>query len=421
MNIQQLLMTTVFFVPLAGLGCADAGGNTTKGVDADLPLSPAAKMDAHRLRSKTLDDSLLDVARAVPSFGGMFFDESGRLHVRLLDLSAIADAEKVIAEVFGPEIIPEQGVVAAPAEYSFAALKALHERVTPTVLSVKGTVLTDVDDADNRVKIGVEDPAARERVEKELARLGIARQMLEIVEIAPILPAHLQGGWRPVTGGLQIETPGKYCTLGFSAIRGGTLGIVGNSHCTQIQGGVENTAVYQPTASSLIGTETVDPVYSNGGSCPVGRVCRDSDSAFFETSAAIYPLIAMTPGAWILSISAWLEVPSKVAYPVQGQVVQKTGRTSGTTSGTIQWACATINSGGGPHTYYCNYIATNSSQNGAGGDSGSPVYFVSGGNARITGIMWGADTNPWSFAFSPIGGIENDLGVRPYCQGFVGC
>lgn len=132
-------------------------------------------------------------------------------------------------------------------------------------------------------------------------------------------------------------------------------------------------------------------------------------------------LLASGSEAWNLSISAWLEVPSKVTYPAQGQVVHKTGRTTGTTSGTIQWACADINSGGTPHTYLCNYIATSSSQNGSGGDSGSPVYIASPGAATITGVMWGAGSSPWNFSFSPLGSIENELGVLPYCQGFVGC
>ncbi len=35
--------------------------------------------------------------------------------------------------------------------------------------------------------------------------------------------------------------------------------------------------------------------------------------------------------------------------------------------------------------------------------------------------MWGAGSNPWHFAFAPLGSVQNELGVVPYCQGYVGC
>jgi hypothetical protein len=88
-----------------------------------------------------------------------------------------------------------------------------------------------------------------------------------------------------MTGGLQIETSGKYCTLGFTALQSGTLGFVGNSHCTQTQGGVESTPAYQSVYPQLAGTELTDPYYTSGGSCPAGRICRHSDSAFFHAIA----------------------------------------------------------------------------------------------------------------------------------------
>jgi hypothetical protein len=382
-------------------------------VRADIPLSP--------LKHRTLDDALLQIESSVPGFGGMYYDDEGRLVVRLVHDSAAPAAQRAIATVFGSEKIPPQGMVTERATRSFSQLKAVQERITPDVLSQKGVVLTDVNEKTNHVTIGIEHADVRPGVEKLIVRLGVERDAIDIVEIGPILPTNVQGGWRPITGGLQIETPGSYCTLGFAALQGGTLGFVTNSHCTQVQGGVESTPAYQAVYPNTAGTELTDPFYSSGGSCPSGRICRYSDSAFFGASTTINPLVAKTPGAFNLSISNWLEVPSKVLYPSQGQAVYKTGRTSGTTSGTIQWACATVNSGGTPHTYFCNYIATSSEQNGAPGDSGSPVYFLSGNNAQITGLMWGAGSDPWNFAFAPLGSIQSELGIVPYCQGFVGC
>ncbi|MDC0713280.1 hypothetical protein POL68_32760 [Stigmatella sp. ncwal1] len=417
-GISQVVASTA---ALWLVGCGDVS-ERAKEVE---PVSHAAELRTggplSPLQLQTLDEALLAVNAAVPSFGGMYYDEKGRLVVRLVQASAAPAAERAIATVFGQEKLPVDGLVTEPATRTFAQLKALQARITPDLLSQAGAVLTDVDEKTNRVAVGIERAEARPGIEKVLERLAVDRDAIDIVEVGPILPANVQGGWRPITGGLQIETPGSYCTLGFSALQAGTLGFVTNSHCTQTQGGVDSTPAYQPVYPDLIGTETTDPYYSSGGSCPSGRICRNSDSAFFSATTSVNPLVAMTPGPFNLSISSWLEVPSKVLYPSQGQVVYKTGRTSGTTSGTIQWACATVNSGGTPHTYFCNYIATSPQQNGAPGDSGSPVYFLSGNSAQLTGLMWGAGSSPWNFAFAPLGSIQNELGILPYCQGFVGC
>ncbi|HYO69586.1 MAG TPA: hypothetical protein VEU33_26275 [Archangium sp.] len=397
-------------------GCGTAAGE---------PEPPAVAQGVRVPQAyKTLDASLLEVSATAPGFGGLYHDEQGRLVIRLMRDFEGPAARRAIASVFGPEMIPAAGVVYAPARFSFASLKALQERVTPDILSQAGTVMTDVDEKGNRVVVGVESSEVRQRILARLEALGAPPDMVEVVEMSPIMPTStVQAGWRPITGGLQLETSGKYCTLGFAAMRGTTLGFVTNSHCTQTQGGVESTLAYQPTiaTSNLAGTELVDPLYTSGGSCPAGRVCRRSDSAFFRADTTVNPLIAATSGAFNLSVSSWLAVPSKTLSLAQGQTVFKTGRTTGTTSGTIEWACVTVNSGGTPHTYFCNYIATNSTQNGQGGDSGSPVYFLSGSNATLAGLMWGAGSNPWNFSFSPLAAVQDELGILPYCQGNTTC
>jgi hypothetical protein len=400
----------------AALGLGASGGTAlAQGPATPGPGLAGTRPDAPNAgRPRTLDDALLEVEAAAPGFGGMYYDDKGRLVLRLTHAPAAPAAERAIAAVFGREKLPAAGVVTEPAAWSFRQLKALQERVTPEVLSLAGVVLTDVDERSNRVAIGVENAEARSRVERVLARLGVTRAAIDIVEVSAVIPNNIQGGWRPLAGGPQLETPGKYCTLGFSAYQGGTPGFVTNSHCTQTQGGVEYTPAYQSVQPDYVGTEVTDPFYASGGSCPAGRICRYSDSAFFQASTSINYYVAQTPGPFNLTVSSWLLATGAVQYPSQGQTVYKTGRSSGTTSGTIQWACATINSGGTPHTYYCNYIATSPAQNAAAGDSGSPVYFISGNTATLTGLMWGSGWNPWHFAFAPLGTVQYELGVTPY-------
>ncbi|HYO72342.1 MAG TPA: hypothetical protein VEU33_40350 [Archangium sp.] len=367
---------------------------------------------------------LLDVGAQVNSFGGMYHDEQGRLVVRLTRAADKPAAQRAIAAIFGAARIPAEGVVVATAQHSFAKLKGLQQRITPDVLSLKGAVLTDVDEKTNRVTVGVSDLEARGNMEQRLKALGVPSDMVEIIEVNPIYPTSVQGGWRPVPGGVQIEwTSGRYCTNGFTALWGSTLGYVTNSHCSTVMGSLDYGASGQPALSSVAAYEAVDPPFQTGGSgsCPAGRLCRNSDSAFFRVASgvSVTPLIPLTPGPNNLSISGWLEVPARVDYPAQGQFIYKTGRTTGTTGGTITQACATINAGGAVHTYYCNYIASNSYQMAAGGDSGGPVYILSGNTATLVGMMWGAGST--EIGFSPMGGVRADLGIVPYCQGYRGC
>jgi hypothetical protein len=45
------------------------------------------------------------------------------------------------------------------------------------------------------------------------------------------------------------------------------------------------------------------------------------------------------------------------------------------------------------------------------GDSGSPVFIGSGSSSvKLAGILWGGNTSGTTFVFSPMSGIERELG-----------
>jgi hypothetical protein len=47
----------------------------------------------------------------------------------------------------------------------------------------------------------------------------------------------------------------------------------------------------------------------------------------------------------------------------------------------------------------------------SGGDSGSPVFIGSGSSSvKLAGILWGGNSSGTTFVYSPIGGIEQELG-----------
>ncbi len=66
---------------------------------------------------------------------------------------------------------------------------------------------------------------------------------------------------------VQIAYGNSLCTLGFHVSRDFSPGFVTNSHCSNVQGGVEGTEYFQPTvtAANFIGTEVMDPPYATAG------------------------------------------------------------------------------------------------------------------------------------------------------------
>jgi len=343
------------------------------------------------------------------------------MHVYLFDARLARAAQGAIETFFGRERLPLDNIQVLPGQYSFLQLKDWHERLMPRVLGLPGVILTDIDEAANRLRIGVEAQEQQGVVEVQLANLGIPRDAVFIEETKPIeLMSHtLRSRIRPLEGGLQVNFSNFVCTLGFIAIRAGVQGLVTNSHCTNIQGGVEGTVYHQPSVSGTtnrIGKETVDPVYFTGGACPAGRRCRYSDSAFARVPHPSGPTVAVSRGfiarptsvntsaVTINHSTPHFRVVAKISRPVVGETLNKVGRTTGWTRGSVPATCVNINVSGIDITQLCQDLVTA----GVGpGDSGSPVFRVTNspaaGDVRLYGILWGGNSTGTQFVFSAIG------------------
>ncbi|MCL4368898.1 MAG: hypothetical protein M1337_07005 [Actinobacteria bacterium] len=136
---------------------------------------------------KGLNDLLIEVARRVPAFGGMFIDEEGRLAVYLLDVTQGAAAEEAIAAIFGRERIPRGGTRVLQGRYSFLQLEEWYGRLQ-AVFEVPGVSFTDIDEANNRLAIGLEEIEKRDMVERKVGELGIPLEAVQIEETGPIRP-----------------------------------------------------------------------------------------------------------------------------------------------------------------------------------------------------------------------------------------
>jgi hypothetical protein len=97
--------------------------------------------------------------------------------------------------------------------------------------------------------------------------------------------------------------------------------------------------------------------------------------------------------------------------PIQGEVANKVGRTTGWTRGPTTGTCVDVLALGTNHIRLCQAVVSALVD---GGDSGSSVFFRKGNNSKVTllGILWGGsvdEENP-EFVYSPMSGIERELG-----------
>jgi hypothetical protein len=381
--------------------------------------------------SATADERLLDVGRELPGFGGLFVDDRGTLNVYLLDLRR---EQKVALEALGPSRLLQ-------ADYRFEDLVGWRRALRP-LLGEAAVALLDVDEARNRVVLGVvpgTSRAERDRLAALLASRGVppAAVVLEESPLAVVLPgtvaeaqasSNLQRKLRPVPGGVQVVFPIEaatygVCTIGFNAYRGKQLGFVINQHCTAVLGEVDGVAYSQSyPGEGIIGSEVLDPPFAVEGDCPGGRRCRYSDAAFARYAKKSYGSFARlarptTPdpdaGSLVLSpVTARFAVIGKAPDPLLGDTVHKVGRTTGWTFGQVIGTCVDTRVSGSDITMLCQTVVAGGADH---GDSGSPVFVrVGSTQARIAGILWGGFPDPElgaRFLFSPLSGVERELGA----------
>jgi hypothetical protein len=403
-----------------------------------------------------MDEKLLETAKHLPGFGGLYFDDNGDLNVYLVEDVAALRGEKlkarqnqvqqVLTDVFGKELLSQgriqrdadaaKATAAGPVKIKLvkgdfnAVQLATWRAEAGGVLEIPGVVFTDLDERHNRIKIGIAPGTSREQAQALLKQKNIPDKAVLFEETQPVyFHASLRDHVRPMPGGVQIEADTgvfsyKICTMGFNVIRSGVSGFITNSHCTTTQGGSEGTDFHQPddpwwTEDNQVGDETADPEYFVGGACPSGRRCRFSDSAFVDYSVGRGANIARTTG-WnngsltINGTNTRLTIVGELSAWVDGSELDKIGRTTGWSFGRVNGTCQNINVADTNITLFCqhrvNRIAGTHRMS-DNGDSGSPVFRWLGSTVMLSGILWGGPNDGSSFVFSPINQIEQELGA----------
>jgi len=377
---------------------------------------------AQRSAPQSLDADFARIAAEVPGFGGVFYDENGALTVviapsgKAVPASAVAQALSRELPMLGARM-SAQPVRMRQGQFDFLQLSSYRQRAAP-VLGLAGVIFTDVDEVRNQVTIGVENADAMAAVKRTLALLQIPSAAAGVEIAEPVVPMQsLRDLNRPVAGGLQINFTGFVCTLGFNVrapSRPAVQGFITNSHCTAVRGESTGTAYWQPSsaiAGSLIAHEVHDAPFVD---CQyAGYRCRLSDAAGAQYVAGVeqaFGQIYRTTGAASLTIDAatprW-QIVEELPYPVVGQVLHKTGRTTGWSSGPVTQTCMDVGVSGSnpPIAMLCQDRVEAAV---AGGDSGSPVFerIGSTNDVRLVGILWGGSAN--TFVLSSMENIRTE-------------
>ena len=417
-------------VLLAVGACSDIGERTGPSQPPTMPALPPGSQGE-------LADDPVGLAGGVRGFGGFFLDRQGVPTVYLTDPAQRDVAATALAPFLSAQGMDRTRLRVLHADFEYARLESWFESASPAALSIPGAVFVDLDEASNRLRVGVADAAVGARVRRALGSLRVPADAVIVEETAPIRQViSLQDRVRPVRGGLMIDFILGLCTLGFNARRNGQLSFVTASHCTWAQGGTEGTMWWQHTWADLsgndnaIGTEVADPVYLPAGSgpagCPATRVCRYSDAArgVYSVPPADVALgrIAKTAGVNSGSIDIVGSFQLNTLTPEYardrfaiGKKVHKVGMATGWTRAAVSATCVNVNVDGTSITQLCQTLVGSEAPGSpvivGAGDSGSPIFLVtSNGTARLAGILWGGTPEGTLLAFSPLKNVQRELG-----------
>lgn len=192
---------------------------------------------------------------------------------------------------------------------------------------------------------------------------------------------------------------------------------------------MDDTPYWQPLESVdpvAIATEVDDPDYEkakgkNAGPCPKGASCRQSDAsraayaagASFTLGKIARPDVGPNVGSVSWAGGAEFTITAE-GTAVTGQIVNKVGRTTGWTQGTV--TATNVDTGvSGSNIVLLGQSFVQDLAGGAqvvgGGDSGSSVFMQSGAaNATLVGLLWGGNGAGTLFVISPLANVEAELG-----------
>jgi len=365
------------------------------------------------LTLRSADEEWAELARNAPGFAGVTVDDTGLPVIavkRGADRISVAATVKTYLQArIGTReeaaLLSSIGVI--DVESDFDELYRASELVRPLYTDAAVTML-DIDEAANRVVIGVASPGDVAPMEMRLAALGSPGNLVRVVVSPAVQVAStVQSLIRPVLAGTQIGIPGGVCTMGPSVLPR-VAGVIDasvkffltNSHCTPQFGSIDGIAIGQPLVGNPVGVDVYDPpLFTNvqNHNCDVGRLCRWSDATLVALNPGInhtFGQIARTVSPTNLTRKSNYIILGESPYYVPGlSILYKTGRTTGTSFGQSFQTCVKVKQfESGLDTGRDMLCQDQVSLLSQGGDSGSPVFSslnTETTNVTLHGMLWG--------------------------------
>lgn len=419
----------------------------------DPDLQPAFRPSGgeQAMRARPGEAGFLALAERIPGFGGYAFDADGNLVAFIKGRTPDGDAAaRVLLTRLLDRRRPGLGrqggaVIVRTADFAFEELAAWREMLTDSLLGRGlGVRSTDVDEASNRIRIGVAGSTGRSAVMRVAVQAGVPVTALAIgdeglaefeaeanVGSSPPLASHPSVNGLFLGGMMILRQEGisiKACTLGFYAKYAGVTVGVSNSHCSRERdsNGGDGTLFYN-SQFTYRGVETHDRSHYW---CPSllspGRHCRGADAMLFraEMSAPspafrrIVRYTVLNPGSTVSTAYHAINASNPIVIGARfeartGEVINKAGIATGWTQGVVTATCKDVEMWivpvGGGNVYRCQHEANYGR---AGGDSGAPVFSFYSGMADLKGIHSGRylQVTGMKTVFSPLSGIESDFG-----------
>jgi hypothetical protein len=155
-------------------------------------------------------------------------------------------------------------------------------------------------------------------------------------------------------------------------------------------------------------------------------VCRYSDSAYAQrdsgaTAALGYIAKPDSVNTGSLTIVGNQFRITSEGPSIVGQTVNKVGRTTGWTQGSVTNICVNTSVSGTNIVQLCQDFV---SAGVGSGDSSSPVFAITSVNdVQLRGMLWGGNTSGTLFVYSPIANIEKigELGPISTCAAGFNC
>jgi len=401
-------------------------------------------VDASNAPQIALDEDSQILQLGLPQLGGLWIDDGNEGAIVSIGVVAAtesdisAEAEVILQKIRSVKQSEVSSIPAAvalrdgsaqiqlvPVAYSFAQLKEWQAKFDP-LFSEGLLTMSDADERNNTVTLGVSDKANTEKILRYGIHAGVPAPAMKVVEAT--FSVSLRDDDRPLAGGQQIEHAipiigpvgvmfyTSICSLGMPTMIANTspqvTGYITNSHCSIDYADVDYVYHWQPSiplgslffTGNRIGYEVLDPPlftgnpYNNASyTCPSGFNCRLSDVSFglFDGDYTTTPRGSIARPS-TTGTTTWngTDRYRVTAIATPSGSVRKVGRTTGMSTGTITHTCFKTTVADFPGVQQlCSYAGSYASDH---GDSGGPVFKVtnspSTNDVTFVGLNWGMGT-----------------------------